>query len=252
MSIRFYIGLHQPSDSRHFQRVCLSVNRVRGRRSTVIIGHENSGSALLDSGAFTELATYGQYRHSVGEYAQEVKRLCKLISLDACVAQDYMCEPFMLAKTGLSLREHQDLTIERYDELLTHNVSCYVLPVLQGFAPDDYVAHIAAYGRRLDLNAWVGVGSVCKRNTDPASISRVLQAIKSVRPDLRLHGFGVKLTALKHPAVRDLLYSADSMAWSFHARKNGRSANDWREALSFTKAVEIARADAPWQTEMVI
>ncbi len=252
MSIRFYIGLHQPSDARHFQRVCISVNRVRGRRSTVLIGHENSGSALLDSGAFTELTTYGAYRHSVGEYAQEVKRLCKLMNLDACVAQDYMCEPFMLAKTGLSLADHQRLTIARYDELLTHDLPCYVLPVLQGFAPSDYVDHIQAYGDRFDLNSWVGVGSVCKRNTDPGSVSRVLQAIKVKRPDLRLHGFGVKLTALKHPAVRDLLYSADSMAWSFHARKNGRSANDWREAFTFTQAVEMPRACAPWQTEMAL
>lgn len=74
--LRFYIGLHQPSDARHFLRVCISVNRVRGRKSQVIIGHENSGSALLDSAAFTELAEHGQYRHSVGEYAQAVKRVC--------------------------------------------------------------------------------------------------------------------------------------------------------------------------------
>lgn len=252
MSIRFYIGLHQPSDAKHFQRVCISVNRVRGRKSPVIIGAENSGSALLDSGAFTELASHGQYRHSVGEYATEVRRLCRLITLDACVAQDYMCESWMVDKTGLSIVEHQRLTIERYDELLTYDLPCYVLPVLQGYAPADYVRHIEAYSDRLAPHMWVGVGSVCKRNADPNSVSRVLQAIHAYQPDLRLHGFGVKLTALKHPAVRDLLYSADSMAWSYSARKQGRSANDWREAARFTEAVQASRTHAAYQMEMIL
>lgn len=250
--MRFYIGLHQPSDARHFPRVCISVNRVRGRRSSVLIGHENSGSALLDSGAFTELAAHGCYRHSVQEYAADVRRLRRLINLDACVAQDYMCEPFMVQKTGLSVAEHQRLTIERYDALLACDLPCYVLPVLQGFDASDYSRHIDAYGPRLEPHMWVGVGSVCKRNSQPASVARVLQAINRARPDLRLHGFGVKLTALQHPAVRDLLYSADSMAWSYSARKQGRSANDWREAAAFADRIHSTEASGPWQWEMAL
>lgn len=250
--MRFYIGLHQPSDARHFSRVCISVNRVRDRRSPVLIGQENSGTALLDSGAFTELAKHGRYRHSVDEYAGMVRHLHNLIQLDACVAQDYMCEPFMVQKTGLTIVEHQRLTIERYDALLAHDLPCYVLPVLQGFAPADYARHIDAYGERLERHMWVGVGSVCKRNSQPASVARVLQAIKRLRPDLRLHGFGVKLTALQHPAVRDLLYSADSMAWSYHARKNGRNGNDWREAAAFAARIDAGAPAASWQWEMVV
>jgi hypothetical protein len=42
-------------------------------------------------------------------------------------------------------------------------------------------------------------------------------AIKNERPDLRLHGFGLKTTALADPLVRSMLWSADSMAWSFAA-----------------------------------
>lgn len=248
--LRFYLGLHQPADAKHFSHACISINRLRGRKSKVTIGPENGGSVLLDSGAFTELSTYGHYRHSVGEYAQEVKRLCNLMTIDACVAQDYMCETFMLEKTGLTIEDHQRLTIERYDELLTHDLPCYVLPVLQGYSPESYIAHIRAYGDRLAQNAWVGVGSVCKRNSRPEAIAAVLSAIKSERPDLRLHGFGVKLTALKHPVVKSLLYSADSMAWSFHARKNGRNANDWREAEKFRIAVKNNQTSFPSQMEL--
>jgi hypothetical protein len=78
---------------------------------------------------------------------------------------------------------------------------------------------------------------VCKRNAEPIAVAAVLRAIKGVRPDLRLHGFGVKTTSLRALGVRELLYSADSMAWSLAARKQGRDANDWREALAFTAAI---------------
>ena len=144
----------------------------------------------------------------------------------------------MLRKTGLTIADHQRLTVERYDTLVACDLSTYIMPVLQGYNPADYAAHIMAYGQRLRFGAWVGVGSVCKRNTDPAAIEAVLIAIKSVRPDLRLHGFGVKLTALQSGTIRALLHSADSMAWSFAARRNGRNANDWREARRFADAVE--------------
>ena len=89
---------------------------------------------------------------------------------------------------------------------------------------------------------WVGVGSVCKRQGDPRAIVAVLQAILAERPDLRLHGFGVKTTSLVHPAVRACLFSADSMAWSFAARMRGGSPNDWREAAAFAGRIGIATA----------
>ncbi|HEY8360240.1 MAG TPA: hypothetical protein VIL30_22530, partial [Ramlibacter sp.] len=46
-------------------------------------------------------------------------------------------------------------------------------------------------------------------------------------------------TALSDPLVRSMLHTADSMAWSFAARREGRSPNDWREAVAWT--AQIAR-----------
>jgi hypothetical protein len=149
-----------------------------------------------------------------------------------------MCEAFMLEKTGMSITDHQRLTIERYDELMSLDCGgVYVMPVLQGYAPADYVEHIWQYGSRLAARAWVGVGSVCKRNSNPGAIEAVLLAIYGERPDLRLHGFGVKVTALAHQLVRDLLFSADSMAWSYAARKQGRDANNPAEAIRYARRV---------------
>lgn len=144
----------------------------------------------------------------------------------------------MLAITGKTIAEHQSLTIERYDGLVRCDTGgVLIMPVLQGFAPQDYVAHIRQYGPRLTQGMWVGVGSVCKRNGDPSAIEAVLLAIKNERPDLRLHGFGVKTTALRSGIVRGLLETADSMAWSFAARREGRNQNDWREAQKFTDKI---------------
>src|SRR4051812_4830852 len=223
----FFVGLHQPSDAKHFDRAFVSVNRLRGRRKAV-----GATEWIMDSGAFTEISTHGRYRHSVEEYAAEINRWASDPALLAAVSQDYMCEPFIIEKTGLSVEEHQRLTIERYDALLPL-VSVYVMPVLQGYAADDYVRHLEMYGDRLARGAWVGVGSICKRNTNVSSVEGILTAIKARRPDLRLHGFGLKTTALASGIVRDALHTADSMAWSFAARKQGRNANDWREARNF-------------------
>jgi hypothetical protein len=231
--MRFFVGLHQPSDAKHVDAAFISVNRIRNRKSAFVVG-----DWIMDSGAFTELERHGAYREAPEVYAAQVKRWASNGNLLAAVSQDYMCEPFMLARTGLTLADHQRLTIERYDALMACDTGgVYIMPVLQGYAPADYVSHIRQYGDRLKPGMWVGVGSVCKRNGDPSAIEDVLIAIKAERPDLRLHLFGVKTTALKSKAVRDMAFTADSLAWSFAARKQGRDGNSWREAVRFADGI---------------
>lgn len=237
----FFVGLHQPSDAKRFARAFVSVNRLRSRRKAV-----GATEWIMDSGAFTEISTHGRYRHSVAEYAAEINRWAPDPRLLAAVSQDYMCEPFIIEKTGLSVDEHQRLTIERYDELLTLVRGVYVMPVLQGYTASDYIRHLTMYGTRLAHGAWVGVGSVCKRNASPLSIERILAAIKHLRPDLRLHGFGLKTTALASGTIREMLHSADSMAWSFAARRQGRNANDWREAQKFIETIGAQPIQLGW------
>lgn len=226
--MRFFVGLHQPHDAKHFDAAFISVNRLRKRKGPFVVG-----DWIMDSGAFSTILKYGGYPSGVGEYSAEIKRWSGNGNLLAAVTQDYMCEPSMLAKTGLTIADHQRLTIERYDAILKYGtLGVYLMPVLQGYAPQDYVSHVRQYGGRLKHGAWVGVGSVCKRNVSISSIEDVLLAIKTERPDLRLHGFGLKTTALSSGLVRSLLESADSMAWSFAARRHG-GGNDYREAQSW-------------------
>lgn len=237
-ALKFFVGLHHTGDARHFPRACLSVRWLHKRKKPL-----GNVEVFLDSGAFTELSLHGEYKTSVETHAATIHRLHTqgIAKLAVVVCQDYMCEPFMLEKTGLTIPEHQQLSVERFDALVAElhrlfgeTIPFPVMPVLQGFEVEDYLRHLTMYGDRITHNMWVGVGSVCKRQGNVTVIENLLRAIKQARPDIRLHGFGVKITALLSAAVRELLHSADSMAWSFSARKQGRDANDWREAEKLT------------------
>lgn len=254
----FYPGLHKPGHARHFERAFISARVMRERAGKPM----QARAWIMDSGAFKELELFGRYQFELEEYAALIRKWQHDGELVAAVAQDFMCEDHILARTtdivnaalgtGPHTREriihiHQTWTIERYCRLRSLAPSgVHVMPVLQGFTAAQYVAHVRQYGTDLQAAHYVGVGSVCKRQGSPAVIAGILRAIHAERADLRLHGFGVKLTSLRDANVRDRLHSADSMAWSLSARMNGRNRNDWREAMAFAERIERMHV----QTEM--
>ncbi len=213
----------------------VSVNRLLKRKAPFPVQ-----DWILDSGAFTRLIK-GQGHLSVDQYADEIIRWNGNGNLVAAVAQDYLCDPAILAATRLTIADHQRLTIERYDALIDARIAPapYIMPVLQGYEPQDYVEHLKQYGDRLAHGAWVGVGSICGRSGNPGQIEAVLMAIHSKRPDLRLHGFGIKKVALSSPIVWDILYSADSLAHSASARRRGENQNDPVIAINYFR--QLAR-----------
>jgi hypothetical protein len=213
MSFNFYIGLDDVYYAWRFEKCFISINRLRERKSPFKVNNW-----IMDSGAFTEITEHGRYRNSPEVYAGEIDTWRACGNMELAVSQDYMCEPLALKSTGLTVTDHQRLTIERYDRLRAATTAP-LMPILQGWTPKDYIAHIGQYGDRLTSGMRVGVGSVCKRNDNPAVIEYILRQIHDCRPDLRLHGFGLKLTALHRPEIRRLLFSSDSMAWSDAERK---------------------------------
>jgi hypothetical protein len=190
-----------------------SARRLRLRREL----NEASDEVDVDSGGFSELQLYGRWVTPPKVFVREVvgwRAQIKKVGWVAC--QDWMCEPFMLQKTGLSVLEHQRRTIRSYIELRDLEPSVPWAPVLQGFALDDYVRHLDMYadaGVNLRHAPVVGVGSVCRRQhtEEVAAIFTRLAAT-----GLPLHGFGLKIRGLLR--VAPLLASADSLAWSFDAR----------------------------------
>jgi hypothetical protein len=210
--VQFWLGTHQPNWLERTD-VPLMVSHVRlaKRRSLP----RASGPWVLDSGAFSEIAKHGKFTTAPTQYAAAIRRYADEIGqLEWAAPQDWMCEPFMLTKTRLTVAEHQRRTITSYLDL--RHESLPVIPVLQGWTLDDYHRHVAAYGHAgIDLTSEpvVGLGSVCRRQATD-TIATLIQALQP----LRLHGFGMKTEGLTRASFG--LHSADSMAWSYQARHN--------------------------------
>ena len=243
-------GVHNLGLARHLERCMVSANQLEQRRSDFAVG-----DWMMDSGAFTRLVR-GLGHLPVHVYAEMVERWAGCGRLLAAVAQDFMCEPFVLDALGGTVARHQALTTERYLELRDMVGEVHVMPVVQGFSPDEYASHAADLAEHVPEGSWVGVGSVCKRQGAPAGLLAVLAAVHEVAPTWRLHGFGVKSTALAHYKVRSHLWSVDSMAWSFAARWRklktgvGPGANDIKACLEWLAQVEALDPDPDPQMEL--
>lgn len=177
----------------------------------------------LDSGAFTALTSGGPDRHpwhlDADSYGGLVTRLVEDMGRmpDFVAPQDMPCEPVVCARTGLTPRQHAELTVENFLYLRENFPFIPWIPVIQGWEADDYLYCESLYqaaGVDLAAEHRVGVGSICRRGHVP-SIARVIRLF--AERGYRLHGFGVKVSAL--PIIGDLLTSADSYAWSERARK---------------------------------
>lgn len=179
------------------------------------------GSWALDSGGFSELSLFGRWTVGVGQYAAEVRRFASEVGgLGWAAAMDWMCEPAILAGTGLTVAAHQARTVANYLELVSAAPDLPWTPVLQGWRPDDYRRHLDDYDRAgVDLRSVpvVGLGSVCRRQ-HTAEVEDLVRDLS--RRGLRLHGFGFKVRGLGR--LGSVLHSADSMAWSVEARRLGR------------------------------
>ena len=247
----FYPGVHVLSFARQLDRCMISANLIENRRSPF-----DTNDWIMDSGAFTRLAR-GLDHLPADDYAALANRFENCGNLQAVVTQDKMCEPFMLHIVGGTVEEHQQFTTRRWLRL-RDLVRPYVMPVIQGWTPAQYAAHTAALAPHLDHGAWAGVGSVCKRQARPDSLAAVLEAIHDVRPDLRLHGFGVKVTAYASSRVTDRLATADSMAWSFAARyaalrdDNAPGANSLEACRRYVAQVEATEPDGIRQLAMPV
>ena len=211
----FWLGTHQPQWLGVTDVPLFVSNRTLAPRKTY---PRALGPWALDSGGFSELSLYGAWQTTPAEYVALTRRyVAEVGNLAWAAAQDWMCEDVMLTRTGLSVREHQRRSVENYLTLLDLAPDLPWTPVLQGKHVDDYLRHADEYERagvRLADLPIVGVGSVCRRQAT-AEIVPIVRAI--TRRGIRLHGFGVKRTGLEQ--IGGLLTSADSMAWSFTARR---------------------------------
>lgn len=209
-----YLGTHRPQWVSQVTVPLFISRRVLHERKTF---PQATTRWVLDSGGYTELASNGHWSISTDQYATEVRRYQQEIGrLEWAAPMDWMCEPSVREKTGLTVKEHQRRTIQNY-LALDDKLGPTVVPVLQGWTLDEYLDHVDQWDRVLDITAEpiVAVGSVCRRGQDD-EIVKILDRL--AREGLRLHAFGVRSSALER--IADALISADSMAWSYRARRS--------------------------------
>jgi hypothetical protein len=216
VSQRFFLGTHQPGWL-GTAGVPLFVSRRR------LTARKTFPRALapwaLDSGGFTELDMFGNWTLSPAEYVADVRRFRDEVGQMAWAApQDWMCEPHITKKTGLSVQEHQRRTIANYLELRSLAPDLPWIPVVQGWQLWSYWQCVEMYQEAgVDLAGLplVGIGTVCRRQ-GTTNAALLIQSLATTY-QLKLHAFGFKKQGLR--ACADYLVSADSMAWSAAARR---------------------------------
>jgi hypothetical protein len=223
--VRFYLGTHIKSwlwreDITELGLDPLFVSWVRMRRQKTPFKKRARQAWALDSGGFSEIAKHGRWTSTPAQYVEAVEQYMDEVGgMEWAAQQDWMCEPHMIEKTGLSVAAHQDLTVQNYLELRGMAPHLPIAPVLQGWELDDYPVAIEKFERAgVDLRALpvVGVGSVCRRQAT-ADIERLFASLSGY--GLRMHGFGVKTAGVARYGQH--LASADSMAWCVAAGHNG-------------------------------
>lgn len=252
-TVRFWLGCHRPA-------------WLDGRAGPIMVSRRTMPTSHLpvaqvpwvaDSGAFTEVATFGTWdRVSEAEYVDVMARYRDEVgSLEWCAPQDWMCEPFVLAKTRKTVAEHQQFTVANFVRLRAA-LGPLVIPVLQGWTRDDYLRCVDLYERHgVDLTReWlVGLGSVCRRQATD-EIGLIVCELADL--GLALHGFGCKTEAIARYGTR--LASADSLAWSFSGRKvrpcprsaNVSCANCLHHALEWRDRIAVGARPLQGRLEM--
>lgn len=213
--MQFYLGCHMPAWlARVDVPLFVSHNRLKARVSLP----RAVGAWALDSGGFTQLSMHGCWTSTPMDYARAVRRYRDEIGgLEWAAPQDWMCEPWIIQRTGLDIQEHQRRTVANYLALRNIAPDLPFIPVLQGWTRDDYLHCVDMYNRAgVDLTSapLVGLGTVCRRQGTREAVG-IIATLAGL--GIKLHGFGFKLTGLQRAAR--LLESADSMAWSYAGRR---------------------------------
>jgi hypothetical protein len=225
---------------RHWRRinsrapVCVSLNdapKIRYPTIDFAVGIDGGAFGKLSSiGKMTDearLAFLDEWANSAEAHAHKARKAIDGLGrkwVEWVGPQDWMCEQFMLDKTGLTVEEHQRRTVANYVELCRIAPDVPWLPVIQGYTLAEYLRCVEMYrsaGVDLTEVERVGIGSVCRRQATREGVDIIVALL---RMGIRVHAFGFKLDGLKmlRTILTDAEWSqltADSAAWSKHAWK---------------------------------
>jgi hypothetical protein len=193
--MKFYLGTHQPAWLAQDLGIPLLVShrRLAGRRSLP----RARNPFAVDSGGFSELSLYGRWRTDERSYVAALRRYADEIGrFEWAAPMDWMTESQVLARTGLSLRTHQQRTVANYLRLCDLAPELPIIAVLQGQTVADFHRCADLYERHgIDLASLplLGVGSICRRQHS-GEVEQILRSLAA--RGYRLHAFGAKVLGL--------------------------------------------------------
>lgn len=172
---------------------------------------------FLDSGGFQFMTQFKDYPYPPSRYVDYVNTF----KPHFYASMDYPCEPELLEIHKTTVKEQIEKTIEKNAELIDIPSESILIPVIQGWNPEDYTYCVDRLRENGLLSNYMAVGSLCIRKSIK-NVKKVISALREALPrSVKLHGFGLKIDSFKHRYVFDNLYSSDSMAWLFN-KKFGR------------------------------
>ncbi|MGC8979407.1 DUF7221 family queuine tRNA-ribosyltransferase-like protein [Caldisericum sp.] len=187
----------------------VSFNTLEFRKSPI-----SSHTIWIDSGSFTRLSS-----HKPLATPEKLIRVAQINNTEIVFTPDAMCEPQIIEKTGLDVDEHIRITHENNKYMLevaekvnfpTEKIGL----VVQGWTVKDYIKSANLCKTIIkNPNQIVGIGTLCRRHSF-SEIGEIVDTVKSILPQARIHAFGVKGPALAY--IKSKIYSADSFAWAFH------------------------------------
>lgn len=164
----------------------------------------------LDSGGFTLLNRYGDYPFSI----VALMNLVAFLNPHYYASADYPCEPDISRQLGLMTNtERIRATVANAVRMVEweNHVSGQLVPVIQGYALDEYRMCIDLHYQAGTIREYMAVGSMCRRISD-AELHGLIPCIAEHARQAgvkRLHFFGMKLSE----SLRDLscfIWSRDS------------------------------------------
>ena len=205
--------------------------------------HAHGLKIHLDSAGFVAAAKYRRFPWTVCDYMD----LCEAAPWEWFASMDWCVEN--------QVAPNAEIVLNRVSGTVRLNTACALeaerrgiasrlMPVIQGWRPDDYLRCIDRMLPLIDGKSIIGVGSMCRRHVAGQSgIVQILDALDQAlgSDPVRFHLFGLKSSALALIAGHPRVASADSQAYGIQARRAAIQIREtqagFSKSNSFTAAI---------------
>lgn len=248
MSVKFYYGCASGAE-----RLTLKlISQIDSLNVMINYATQNNEpwndieNLFIDSGGYSFMKGKGEYTTTDRKYLEFIEKH----SPELFALRDYPCEPDVLEEHGRTVEDHLEATVKRHRNLLKllsgYSIDSKPVAVIQGWETEDYIRHAEMLENAGIIGQvdYVAIGSVCRRG-QIEDLKEIIRAVANKFPDKKVHAFGVKKNILQFQEMRQLLDSADSLAYSSRARYDAQDkmvSNDFYQEIihfaEFKKEIE--------------